>query len=325
MDLSIGTGTTKAAIQLQGAMTTAIFEAGTEREFSPTYVATWKGFPEAPILDRLRGDFLCVPFGAAPASAEELPEGWREGHDGESPWIHGPSSNLEWTPIVVAEDSATLSLTYPDDSPIAGLERTVTCREGAVEFFDRIHVRRDCRLPLGLHPILSLPTEPGAAALETPEAGAFWVLPLDSGTSVLEVGAVFDDLGAAPRADGSTIDLTRLPLTVDVDEIVLIAGPKEPRIALVNRADGYRVAVEWDPELLGNAMLWISNRGRSAEPWGGTNLCLGVEPITSAFDFGEGVSAADNPLTRADYATAVDLEGGRTYEIRHRLVAERID
>lgn len=42
-------------------------------------------------------------------------------------------------------------------------------------------------------------------------------------------------------------------------------------------------------------MLWISNRGRKGLPWGGTNLCLGVEPITSAFDFGQGVSANENP------------------------------
>ncbi|MDK6399761.1 hypothetical protein QP426_01515 [Pauljensenia sp. UMB1235] len=54
------------------------------------------------------------------------------------------------------------------------------------------------------------------------------------------------------------------------------------------------------------------------------NLCLGVEPITSAFDFGQGVSADDNPLAKAGYSTAVDFEAGRTYEVRHRITAERI-
>lgn len=57
---------------------------------------------------------------------------------------------------------------------------------------------------------------------------------------------------------------------------------------------------------------------------GGMNLCLGVEPITSAFDFGQGVSADDNPLAKAGYSTAVDFEAGRTYEVRHRITAERI-
>lgn len=167
-------------------------------------------------------------------------------------------------------------------------------------------------------------TSASAARIEAPECDAYWALPIDSGTSVLEVGAVFEDLAAAPRSDGSTIDLTRVPLGVEVDEIVLIAGPKEPRVVLVNEAEGYRVGVEWDPTYLKSAMLWMSNRGRKGLPWGGTNLCLGVEPITSAFDFGQGVSADDNPLAKAGYSTAVDFEAGRTYEVRHRIAAERI-
>lgn len=71
-------------------------------------------------------------------------------------------------------------------------------------------------------------------------------------------------------------------------------------------------------------MLWISNRGRKGLPWGRTNLCLGVEPITSAFDFGQGVSANENPLRKAGYSTAIDFEAGRTYEVRHRIAGEGI-
>lgn len=325
MDLTIGTGRTRAGIQLQGAMTTAVFEAGTDREFTPTYAAKWQGFAEAPILDRLRGDFLCVPFGAAPESADDLPEAWRTGHAGAGEWIHGLSANAAWIPIEVSEESAKLTLDYPAGSPIERVARTVTCTDGAVEFEDSIRVRTDCRLPLGLHPILRLPEDEGAARIETPECDAYWALPLDSGTTVLELGAVFEDLATAPRADGTTIDLSRLPLSVEVDEIILIAAPKEPRIALVNEVEGYRVTVEWDSTHLKNAMLWISNRGRKGEPWAGKNLCLGIEPITSAFDFGDGVSAAENPLTEAGYATAVDLLAGETYVIRHRIAAERID
>lgn len=324
MDIQIGNGRVRATIQPQGAMTTAIFEAGTEGEFSPSYVARWEGFPEAPILDKLRGDFCCVPFGAAPAEAAALPEAWREGHAGASEWIHGPSANLEWTATEVGDEWAVLVLEYAPDAPVERVERRVTCAEGAVEFVDSIVVRSDCRLPLGLHPIMRLPEAEGSARIEAPECDAFWAFPADSGTSVLEAGAVFEDLAAAPRADGSSIDLSRLPLGVEVDEIVLIAGPKEGRVALVNEAEGYRVAVEWERELLDNAMLWISNHGRKGAPWGGSNLCLGIEPITSAFDFGTGVSGANNPLTAVGYRTAVDLEAGRTYKIRHRLVGERI-
>lgn len=324
MSVSIGTGKVRATIQIQGAMTTALFEAGTDKEFTPSYVATWEGFPEAPILDKLRGDFLCVPFGAAPETAEELPEGWRNGHNGASPWIHGPSANLRWNVEALEADSAVLSLDYADDDPVKRVERRVTCVEGAVEFEDSIIMRVDARLPLGLHPIFRLPENPGDAHIELGEADGFWAFPADSGTTVLERGARFSDLAKAPRADGGTIDLTRLPLTEEVDEIVLTAGPKDGRVTVVNDAEGYKATLEWDRTLLNNVMFWISNHGRKGAPWGGTNLCLGVEPITSAFDFGEGVSAATNPLTEAGYATAIDLKAGQTYTITHRISAERI-
>lgn len=119
------------------------------------------------------------------------------------------------------------------------------------------------------------------ARLEMPECDEFWTLPLDSGTSVLEVGARFSDLTSAPRADGSSIDLSRLPPTDEVDEIILVAGPKTPRISLINESEDYRATIEWDSAFLKNALLWISNRGRKGAPWGGENLCLGIEPITS--------------------------------------------
>lgn len=324
MDITIGTGSVRATIQPLGAMTTIVFEAGTDKEFSPTYVAPWEAFPEIPLLNRLRGDFLCAPFGAAPASAEDLPTEWRGGFDGPSPFVHGPSGNLEWTVLRTKNDTALLALDYPSKSSIERVERTVTCVGGAVEFVDAIAMRHDARLPLGLHPILRLPDEVGAARIEVPDCASFWAFPADSGTSVLRAGAVFPDLAAAPRANGATINLTRVPLAEEVDEIVLIAGPKRPEVALVNEAEGYRVAVEWDQALLKNAMLWISNRGRKGAPWGGTNLCLGVEPITSAFDFGTGVSGASIPLAEAGFRTAVELKAGERYEIRHRITGEAI-
>lgn len=324
MDIIIGNESVRASIQSLGAMTTLVFNPGTPRQFSPSYTAKWEGFPELALLDSLRGDFLCVPFGAAPALAEDLPEAWREGFAGPSEWVHGPSANLEWSASEVGEDYARLFLEYAPDSPIEKVERRVTCLEGGVEFLDSILVRSDCCLPLGLHPIFSLPEAEGGARIELPECDSLWAFPADSGTSVLDRGAVFHDATRAPRADGGTLDLTRLPLKDEVDEIVLLAAPKKGRVALFNEAEGYRVALEWDTEVLDHAMLWISNYGRKGAPWCGRNLCLGIEAITSAFDFGTGVSGAPNPLSDAGFRTAVELHAGQIYEIRHRITGEAL-
>ncbi|WP_022868984.1 hypothetical protein [Schaalia vaccimaxillae] len=319
MEITIGTSKVRAAIQLQAAMVTATFEADTNHAFTPTYTAQWDGFAEVPLLDKLRGDFLCVPFGAAPASAEDLPKEWREGYTGPGQWAHGYSANGTWTVVSQSENEAVLALDYAD-SAVARVERRVTCVEGAVEFVDAIIMREDARLPLGLHPILRLPESTGGAQLRMPEVDSYHVLPVDSGTTKLEIGAQFSDLSAAPLSGGGTVDLTRLPLADDVDEIVLAANPKQGVVSLDNEDEGYRVAVEWEREYLSSVLLWFSNRGRKFEPWGGTNVCLGIEPVTSAFDFGVGVSASENPLSDAGVATAVDLKAGQRYEIKHRLV-----
>lgn len=324
MDITIESDRVHAVVQLQGAMTTAIFDAGTDHEFSPSYVAPWERFTDVPLLDKLRGDFLCVPFGAAPAAADDLPLPWRAGYAGPQEWVHGFSSNGRWSVIERSDASVLLSLDYAQTDPVARVERRVTCTDDGVEFEDAIVMRSDARLPIGLHPILRLPGTVGGARLEMPECDEFWTLPLDSGTSVLQVGARFSDLTSAPRADGSSIDLSRLPPTDEVDEIILVAGPKTPRISLINESEDYRATIEWDSAFLKNALLWISNRGRKGAPWGGENLCLGIEPITSAFDFGTGVSASPNPLTAAGYDTAIDLKAGEYCTIRHRMTAQRL-
>lgn len=321
MDITIGTGRIQATIQLQGAMTTAIFEAGTQHAFSPSYIAQWSGWEGEPLLTQLRGDFLCVPFGAAPAQAEDLPTSWRDGYAGPEEWIHGYSSNGIWAVLEQDSHSIRLGLDYPSTSPVERVERTVTCTEEAVEYVDTIVMRSDATLPLGLHPIVSLPEDEGGATLVLPKAHSFHALPIDSGTSVLEIGAVFDDAAAAPRRDGTTLDLTQLPLGVNVDEIVLMALPETPQVSLQNRTQGYEVTIEWDPEFLKHCLLWVSNRGRQGEPWGGNNLCLGIEPITAAFDFGQGVSAGENPLSTQGLPTSVPLKAGESYAIRHRMTA----
>ncbi|QPK81282.1 hypothetical protein G7Y41_09755 [Schaalia sp. ZJ405] len=325
MDVTIGTGRVRATIQLAGAMTTAVFNAGSEDEFSPSYIAKWSGWEGDPLLEKLRGDFLCVPFGAAPASAQTLPEEWRGGYDGPSEWTHGYSASGPWELLSQNTESVRLGLTYPESSPVERVERLITCEDDGVEYIDTIIMRQTADLPLGLHPILRLPETPGGARLVLPKARSFHSLPIDSGTSVLKVGAIYEDAAAAPRADGGTLDLTRLPLDGEnVDEIVLMVEPADPKVTLVNEVEGYEVSIEWDPKFLEHCLLWVSNRGRTAQPWGGTNLCLGVEPVTSAFDFGQGVSAGPNPLNAEGIATSVHLEAGERYEIRHRMTGKRI-
>ncbi len=42
-----------------------------------------------------------------------------------------------------------------------------------------------------------------------------------------------------------------------------------------------------------SCLLWLSNRGRTAYPWNGRHLAIGIEPVCAPFDLG--VQHANNP------------------------------
>ena len=107
----------------------------------------------------------------------------------------------------------------------------------------------------------------------------------EQGVSRIAQGRACSELDAVPMADGSLRSFSRLPLPFDTEELLLVTGHKG--IArLTNRAEGYRVVIEWDPGVFPSMLLWISNRGRQYAPWSGRFLALGVEPVCAAFDLG---------------------------------------
>lgn len=323
-DVTISAAGTTATIQLQSGMVTMRVELD-GRSIEPLYTAPWQGWSGVALLERLRGDFLCVPFGDAPSDTEDYPPAWSHLDAGTTPHPHGWSSNGVWTPVADegGEGRSLLRLDYPDGDAVEWVTREVRCEAGGVAFTDTVHVRRPVRLPVGLHPILALPKTPGAARLRLPGHQVLATLPVPpEPTSTLAADARFTDPTRVPMSGGGTRDLTHLPFDDDTEEIVLVANVDEGRVALDDTENGCRVFVEWDREVLHHLLVWMSNRGRPFEPWGGHNVCLGVEPITAAFDLGETISAGHNPLNDEGITTALDLTPGRDLVIRHRVGVE---
>ena len=321
MDVHISKGAVGATVQLFGCMVTTQFELG-GKAIRPLYEAPWSDFPDDPMLAHLKGDFLCVPFGHAPESLAHFPHGWSELSPGETPQGHGYAANRAWDVEWARDESARFRLDYPADDPVEWVAREVTCTGDAVAITDEIAMRADARLPLGLHPMMQLPDRVGAARLTPPPCRTIASYPVPSeDTSILKPSSRFLDLSAAPLSEGGTIDLTRLPLDAMTEELILLCDVTKPEASLDNLADGYRLTMSWDSALLKHCLLWVSNRGRSFAPWNSRNLCLGIEPVTSAFELGPAVSAALNPLSQEGISTAVDLHAGDVRSISHRLSA----
>ena len=286
------------------------------RRVQPFAVAPWADDtgPEhdslPPLLKRLRGEWPCVPFGF-PDSRTNLPSEWASEVTTRSNagrgYPHGYSSNAEWGLSRLESDRIELMLEYPKDHPIERVIRTITASRTTpkLEIFLRVHARNAADLPIGLHPVLKLPQTPAAARLYFHKNARAWTfpVPLEPGISRLKPNVQGAHLRCVPStaANGhdETEDLTRLPLTHDTEELVLVVG-SEGEAWLVHTEEHYAVRLAWDSNVFRACMLWLSNRGRQYYPWNGRFLALGIEPVRSAFDLGTGVSRnRANPLWQA--------------------------
>ena len=326
MDITLHDGAVTAVVSTHGAMVTLAVTLPDGHVVEPLFRPAWSpDYDGDPLLGRVRGDFLCVPFGAEPDSAA-LPERWRRLTAGPTAWPHGYAASHEWHPVKHDTATLVLELNYPEEDDVAQVRREVTLTAVGIHIVDTVQARRVTRQPVGLHPILRLPSTAGAARLEVSVCRSARTQPIPpEPTSRLAADAVFDCLSAAPLAAGGTEDVTRLPLQGDREEIILLDSPEEPRATLVNEEEGYMVTLRWDDSSLASLMLWMSNRGRPFAPWDGRNVCLGVEPVSAAFDYGSSISASDNPLVEDGIPTTIVLSPEVPVVLTHTIEVAPLD
>lgn len=307
----------------------AAFDIG-GRTVEPLAVAPWGDEPEAPtwpgVLRGLRGDWPCVPFGM-PETRRDLPADWQAGL-GEGPVLdpepHGYCSNHDWTLTPESASGVLAAIGYPADHPIRWLERTVRGDPAApaIDFTLTIHARRDVSLPVGLHPTLRLPEDRRGARLRVDgDDVRVWTYPVDAepGRSRFAPDQRAVSPSTVALAAGGTADLFALDLSGDSEDIVLLTGVAG-RVALENLVEGYRVTVEWDAAVLPGCLIWLSNLGRRMPPWNGRFRGIGIEPVSSAFDFGTVYAAsAGHPLARSGFKAQVDLKAGRPWTTAYRI------
>lgn len=315
-----------------GAMCAPVtFQLGDGRTVQPFAIAPWENdagpeFEALPqLLKKLRGEWVCVPFGM-PETRTDLPPKWAPDAPDRTElgdWFHGPGANDRWVETKRLDGGTVLEIEYPKEHPIERLVRTISGSESGprLNFELEVHPRRDCLLPIGAHPVFRLPDEPLAATLTVDGNTAVHTYPVDAenGISKLPNGMKFDSLSAARWADGSQVDLSRHPLTRQTEEIVLVSGATG-QATLENHQDDYRATVSWDPEAFPSCNLWISNRGRTAYPWNGRFQGLGIEPVSAPFDLGDAVAnTATNPLWAAGVRCGQPFKAGQVWTTSYAI------
>jgi len=98
----------------------------------------------------------------------------------------------------------------------------------------------------------------------------------------------------------------------------------QEQVRLVDLHDQVAWHLNWNTERLPSCLLWMSNRGRTFPPWNGRNLCVGVEPVASAFDLGSVIASTDNPIARAGVATTITVEPDIALALGYRLRGQSV-
>lgn len=292
------------------------------RKVFPFKVAPWADErfepPVGPLLQGLRGDWTCLPFGLPGKPRTDLLPDWMTGvnRDLASPdaYGHGAVANEPWVLDSCSPDHLACHFDFPEEMPIERVSRAIHVLPGEamISVVVEITARRTCEMPWGLHPTFALPEEPGAFEIgfEGPVRVFTYPGEFEKGVSRAAHGQVVPGLDAVPMMDGSTLSFARLPLGHDAEEL-LIAADHGGRVILTNHAERYRTILDWDATVLPGLLLWVSNRGRKFAPWNGRFLGLGVEPISAAFDLGyaHGLNPA-SPLRAAGVGTATRFAPG---------------
>ena len=284
--------------RLGGMLAPIVFSAPGHADFSPMQVAPWADEPGADalpgILQRLRGEWPCVPFGRSDRP-DGLPPGWQS-HDAGDAWGHGYAAHHAWS-WAPSPDASSLVLKIDTPDGIH-LIRTVSAVADApaLDISLRIEVERPCTLPISLHPTLRL--DAGRVALDVRHngTGLTYPVPAEPEVSHLAPNREFASLRQVPLADGGVVDLTRFPQARDSEELLQVQQVTGP-VTLHYLDQAWALSIDWDRALLPDVMLWVSHRGRRHSPWNGRHWALGVEPVNGVFDLGRVAQPpADHPL-----------------------------
>lgn len=217
----------------------------------------------------LRGDFFCLPFG---------------GHEC-TPHPHGDSANADWS--LDSLGGMQLRLTMESRFPKASLTKQIHLNPGQTALYIEHEIRGlDGRFSYGHHPILHFPDTAPPAQLSMSHWVIGEVVPCDLNDpsigqrSVLVPGGRVAGLDQLPRRDGGTASLATYPSLEGCEEAVLFGHDSNGLAWRAVVMDGYVWFTLRRAEDFPGSLLWVSNGGRDATPWGGVHTRrLGVEDI----------------------------------------------
>ena len=289
---------------------------------NPFFIAPWweearlEGLDE--IVNVLRGDFFCFPFG-----------GNEEPYEGKKYPLHGQTSNDNWevTGFINNGEHKAISLTMDLDYDEGSVDKIISISESEPVIYNK-HIIKGFKgkMPLGHHPSLQLPDRPGAGIIDIsdPVTGYTAVYPVEDpkngGYSLLRPACEISDRSKVPDVFGNTVDLTCYPLQKGFEDICIFISDIEKDFtytAISLPEGGYLYFQLKDPKVLAETLFWMSNGGRHYAPWNGRVVAvLGMEETSSFFHYGIKASLEDNFFHENGYRSYCEINGESPFEVK---------
>lgn len=284
----IGGAHVEAWLTLRGGHLAPVTFRSGDRALQPYSLAPWLPGDHPgldPVLDVLRGDFWCLPFGPQP--------------DGVP---HGSAASEPWT---IADWSPRRVTLVQDPADVGGhLLRSVWVEDSDTAIYQEFRVDGVAgRYPVGSHPVLDM-SRGGQARVSTSPmrwcsvAPDLFSDPARGERQILDPGATFASLSAVPCSDGSTADLSRYPTPAGHEDLVMLvndgsAGPIGWSAVSFDSAQAVWFQLK-SVRRLPATLLWVSNGGRSQAPWSSRHLGrMGIEDVCAYFAAGQIPSQRD--------------------------------
>ena len=318
-----------AVTRTGGHLAPVTFRPG-RRTVEPFSVAPWaeeksiSGLP--PLLQALRGDFFCAPFGNndEPARGERHP-------------AHGETAQSDWQfeSLTRSETATELHLSLQTKVRPGRVEKMIRLRTCETALYCRHRISgMSGPMNLGHHATLKFPDRPGAGLLSTSRLLYAQVLPttfeepVNRGYSSLKPGATFSRLDRVPMVNGGHADLSHYPARRGYEDLAMLVHEARPDFAWTAVSfpeEGYVWFALKDPRVLRSTVLWISNGGRHYPPWNGRHVnVMGLEDVTSYFHYGLAPSIRPNPVNRLGFPTALALSARKPLVVNYIMAVAAI-
>jgi hypothetical protein len=288
-----------AVTERGGQMAPVMFFRDTADPVQPYYISPWQGkgvITGVPVLDPLRGDFFCMPFGGGSP------------YRGESHPAHGESAGSQWKLDGVRTRAEVTELTLTMSTAVrpGRITKRIMLVDGQnVVYCQHLLEGYSGKMCLSHHATLAVPQAEGSLRLSTSPLRLARVVPREALANVgneyyfLAPGKAFTRLDRVPTIWKGE------PFADLSSHAVTMPGRRWLWFALK------------DAQALPQTTLWMSNGGRHAAPWNGINRCLGVEDGCAFYTFGLAASARGNELTAQRIPTTVTLRPDRQTRINH--------